>query len=125
MDPSKTDGRVMWVKLDGPTYLLILGSCSCALDLSLASLLSARQSQKSSSCYSPPQNLSLLNQPREETLEVLDWQTGFICAKGNKENDTEVSWGIHLMAVKFIVPVLPLVLPSHLPLKLIAMALSR
>lgn len=124
MDPSKTDGRVMWVKLDGPTYLLILGSCSCTLDLSLASLLSARQVQKSSSCHSP-QNLSLLNQPREETLEVLDWQTGFLCAKGNKEDDTEVSRVIHLMAVKFIVPVLPLVLPSHLPLKLIAMALSR
>ena len=66
MSPRKTDCQAMWAKLDGlcglgPTYLLILGSCSY--------LLSAQQAQKPSRCHS--QDLSHLSWLREEILEVL------------------------------------------------------
>lgn len=56
----------------GPTYLLILCSCSYALNMSLASLLSAQQAQKPSRCHRHPQDLSHLSWLREETLEVLE-----------------------------------------------------
>ena len=74
MSPRKTDCQAMWAKLDGlcglgPTYLLILGSCSYVLNMSLASLLSAQQAQKPSRCHS--QDLSHVSWLREEILEVL------------------------------------------------------
>lgn len=77
MSRSKTDRWAMWAKLDGlcgtgPTYLLILRSCSHALNVSLASLLSVQQAQKPSRCHRHPQDLSHLSWLREETLEVLE-----------------------------------------------------
>lgn len=91
----------MWAKLGGisvaqapssqdrdPPHLRILGSCGYASQ-QVWLLLSARQAQKSCRCHSHPQDLNHLSQLREETLEVLDWQTGFLCAKGNTEDDTQ------------------------------------
>lgn len=67
-------------------------SCCCWAAAVLSAqgwLLSVHQARKSSGCHCHPQDLSHLSQPEEETLEALDWHTGFLCAKGNTDNNTQ------------------------------------
>lgn len=118
----------MWAQSDGPwlragpSYLSMLG-CSSALNTRLASLLSAHQVRKSSGCHCHPQDLSHLSQKEEETLEALDWHTGFLCAKGNTDSNTQ-GLKMHPFCGD-LAPGPQLVLPRHLQLTLIARALAH
>lgn len=109
---SRRSGKAseaMWAQFDGPwarpgpASLLMLG-CRSAFNTRLPSLLSFPQARKSSGCHRHPQDLSHLRQPEEETLEALDWHTGFLCAKGNTEITPKVLECIHSVGTQYLVP---------------------